>query len=122
MILEIAIVLLLTMFNGLLAMSELAIVSARPARLKVMAEQGNRGAQIALELGAEPGRFLSSVQIGITMVGVLSGAFSGAGGLSPAGGLAVSAAALPAISASIRATASSSASVSRAMSASAIGG
>lgn len=78
MILEIAIVLLLTMFNGLLAMSELAIVSARPARLKVMAEQGNRGAQIALELGAEPGRFLSSVQIGITMVGVLSGAFSGA--------------------------------------------
>lgn len=78
MILEIAIVLLLTMFNGLLAMSELAIVSARPARLRVMADQGNTGAQIALELGAEPGRFLSSVQIGITMVGVLSGAFSGA--------------------------------------------
>ncbi|MGN7869136.1 hemolysin family protein [Paracoccus sp. 22332] len=78
MLLEILIVLLLTMFNGVLAMSELAIVSARPARLKVMAAEGSRGADIALDLGAEPGRFLSSVQIGITLVGVLSGAFSGA--------------------------------------------
>ena len=78
MLLEILIVLLLTMFNGVLAMSELAIVSARPARLKVMAAEGSTGAQTALELGAEPGRFLSSVQIGITLVGVLSGAFSGA--------------------------------------------
>ncbi|WP_374301139.1 hemolysin family protein [Paracoccus sp. (in: a-proteobacteria)] len=78
MFLEILIVLLLTMFNGVLAMSELAIVSARPARLKVMAAEGSSGAQTALELGAEPGRFLSSVQIGITLVGVLSGAFSGA--------------------------------------------
>ncbi|MCZ0960774.1 hemolysin family protein [Paracoccus benzoatiresistens] len=96
MLLEILIVLLLTMFNGVLAMSELAIVSARPARLKVMAAEGSGGAQTALELGAEPGRFLSSVQIGITLVGVLSGAFSGAtlgarlaaalmeGGMSPA--------------------------------------
>ncbi|SNR26612.1 HlyC/CorC family transporter [Paracoccus sediminis] len=78
MFLEILIVLLLTMFNGVLAMSELAIVSARPARLKVMAAEGSRGAEIALDLGTEPGRFLSSVQIGITLVGVLSGAFSGA--------------------------------------------
>ncbi len=78
MLLEILIVLLLTMFNGVLAMSELAIVSARPARLKVMAAEGSTGAQTALELGAEPGRFLSSVQIGITLVGVMSGAFSGA--------------------------------------------
>ncbi|MFC3167838.1 hemolysin family protein [Paracoccus fontiphilus] len=78
MFLEILVVLLLTMFNGVLAMSELAIVSARPARLKVMAAEGSSGAQTALELGAEPGRFLSSVQIGITLVGVLSGAFSGA--------------------------------------------
>ncbi|GGF57364.1 hemolysin [Paracoccus acridae] len=78
MLLEIIIVLLLTMFNGVLAMSELAIVSARPARLKVMAAEGSRGAEIALDLGTEPGRFLSSVQIGITLVGVLSGAFSGA--------------------------------------------
>ena len=73
MLLEIIIVLLLTMFNGVLAMSELAIVSARPARLKVMAAEGSRGAEIALDLGTEPGRFLSSVQIGITLVGVLSG-------------------------------------------------
>lgn len=78
MILEIAIVLVLTLFNGLLAMSELAIVSSREARLKVMAEQGNRGAAIALRLADQPGRFLSSVQIGITLVGILSGAFSGA--------------------------------------------
>lgn len=78
MFLEIAIVIVLTLFNGLLAMSELAIVSARPARLKVMAEQGSRGAGTALRLAADPGRFLSSVQIGITLVGILSGAFSGA--------------------------------------------
>ncbi len=75
---EIAIVLVLTLLNGLLAMSELAIVSARPGRLKVMAERGDRGAAVALALAEEPGRFLSSVQIGITLVGVLSGAFSGA--------------------------------------------
>lgn len=78
MYLEILIVLLLTVLNGLLAMSELAIVSARPARLKVMAEQGRHGARVALELQEHPGRFLSAVQIGITLVGVASGAFSGA--------------------------------------------
>jgi len=78
MYLEILIVVVLTLVNGLLAMSELAIVSARPARLKVMADAGNKGARIALLLAEEPGRFLSSVQIGITLVGVLSGAFSGA--------------------------------------------
>ncbi len=59
-------------------MSELAVVSARPVRLKVMAEQGSRGARIAMQLAEDPGRFLSSVQIGITLVGILSGAFSGA--------------------------------------------
>ena len=75
---EIAIVLILILVNGILAMSEMAIVSARPARMKVMAERGDRGAAIALRLAEEPGRFLSSVQIGITLVGVLSGAFSGA--------------------------------------------
>lgn len=78
MYLEIGIVLLLTVINGVLAMSELAIVSARSARLKVMAEAGIRGAATALRLAADPGRFLSSVQIGITLVGVLAGAFSGA--------------------------------------------
>ncbi len=78
MYLELATVVLLTLINGLLSMSELAIVSARTARLKVMADQGSNGARIALRLAADPGRFLSSVQIGITLVGVLSGAISGA--------------------------------------------
>lgn len=78
MYLELATVVLLTLINGLLSMSELAIVSARTARLKVMAEQGSVGARTALRLAENPGKFLSSVQIGITLVGVLSGAFSGA--------------------------------------------
>lgn len=78
MLLEISVVLLLTVVNGLLAMSELAVVSSRPARLKVMSDQGSRGARLALKLAEHPGRFLSTVQIGITLVGVLSGAFSGA--------------------------------------------
>lgn len=78
MFLEIGIVLVLTLLNGFLAMSELAVVSARPARLRVMADQGSSGAATALRLAENPGRFLSSVQIGITLVGVLSGAFSGA--------------------------------------------
>lgn len=75
MLTEIAIVLALIAINGVLAMSELAIVSARPARLKTMA---GSGAATALRLAENPGRFLSTVQIGITLVGVLSGAFSGA--------------------------------------------
>jgi putative hemolysin len=78
MILEILIVALLILVNGTLAMSELAIVSSRPARLRAMADGGSRGAAAALRLAEDPGRFLSSVQIGITLVGVLSGAFSGA--------------------------------------------
>jgi putative hemolysin len=75
---EITIVLVLTVINGLLAMSELAVVSSRPARLKLLSDQGSRGARMALALADHPGRFLSTVQIGITLVGVLSGAFSGA--------------------------------------------
>ncbi|WP_160003558.1 hemolysin family protein [Rhizobium sp. 18055] len=78
MFLEIGIVVLLTILNGVLAMSELAVVSSRPARLKVLADHGSRGAAQAIKLAENPGRFLSSVQIGITLVGVLSGAFSGA--------------------------------------------
>ncbi|RYE49888.1 MAG: HlyC/CorC family transporter [Hyphomicrobiales bacterium] len=78
MFLEILIVAVLTLVNGLLAMSELAVVSSRPARLKVLAAEGKRGATVALKLQEDPGKFLSSVQIGITLVGVLSGAFSGA--------------------------------------------
>ncbi|MFZ1663298.1 MAG: CNNM domain-containing protein, partial [Paracoccaceae bacterium] len=78
MYIEILIVVLLTVLNGLLSMSELAVVSSRPTRLRVMADQGRRGARTALALQEHPGRFLSAVQIGITLVGVLSGAFSGA--------------------------------------------
>lgn len=78
MALEILIVVVLILCNGLLAMSELAVVSARPARLKVMANDGNKGAAIALKLAEDPGKFLSSAQVGISLIGVLSGAFSGA--------------------------------------------
>jgi putative hemolysin len=78
MYIEIAIVVFLTLINGLLAMSELAIVSARPARMKLLADKGSTGAATAIELAEDPGRFLSSVQIGITLVGILAGAFSGA--------------------------------------------
>ncbi|MDW6022368.1 hemolysin family protein [Mesorhizobium sp. BAC0120] len=75
---EIGIVVLLIVLNGLLAMSELAVVSSRPARLKAMIDRNVRGARRALDLSSDPGRFLSTVQMGITLVGVLSGAFSGA--------------------------------------------
>lgn len=78
MYLEIAILLFLVCLNGVLAMSELAVVSSRAARLRTRAERGDRGARTALELSEDPGRFLSTVQIGITLVGILSGAFSGA--------------------------------------------
>lgn len=78
MLTEILIVVALTIVNGLLAMSELAVVSSRTARLKVLSDQGNKGAATAMRLAEDPGRFLSTVQIGITLVGVLSGAFSGA--------------------------------------------
>ncbi len=78
MFIEIGVVLLLTLLNGVLAMSELAVVSSRPAKLRVMADRGSRGAAAAIRLSEDPGRFLSSVQIGITLVGVLAGAFSGA--------------------------------------------
>ncbi|MDO5657346.1 MAG: hemolysin family protein [Paracoccus sp. (in: a-proteobacteria)] len=76
--LEIAIIIALTLINGSLAMAELALVSARPMRLRQMAEGGARGAATALRLMERPGRVLSTVQIGITLVGVLNGAFSGA--------------------------------------------
>jgi putative hemolysin len=77
-VLELGIAFLLILLNGLFALSELAIVSARKARLKAMADTGRAGASTALKLAEEPGRFLSTVQIGITLVGILAGAFSGA--------------------------------------------
>ena len=75
---EIAVVLLLVLLNGLFAMSELAIVSSRRARLKPLADRGHRGARRALRLAEEPTRFLATVQIGITLVGIIAGAYSGA--------------------------------------------
>jgi putative hemolysin len=75
---ELGIVTILIVTNGLLSMSELAIVSARPARLAALAERSVKGSRRALALASDPGKFLSTVQIGITLIGVLSGAFSGA--------------------------------------------
>src|SRR3954465_975475 len=75
---ELGIVTVLIVTNGLLSMSELAIVSARPARLAALAERSVKGSRRALALASDPGKFLSTVQIGITLIGVLSGAFSGA--------------------------------------------
>jgi len=64
--------------NGVLSMSELAIVSSREARLKALARAGSRGAQCALDLASDPGRFLSTAQSGITLIAIFAGAFSGA--------------------------------------------
>jgi putative hemolysin len=77
-VLELIVAILLIALNGVFALSELAVVSARRPRLKAMVEQRRKGASAALSLAEEPGRFLSTVQIGITLVGILAGAFSGA--------------------------------------------
>lgn len=74
---QLIIVLVLIVANGLFSMAEIAVVSARKARLQQLAEEGDRRAQAALDLAAAPGRFLSTIQIGITLVGILTGAFSG---------------------------------------------
>ncbi|WP_336486568.1 hemolysin family protein [Methylobacterium nigriterrae] len=76
--LELAVAVALIALNGVFALSELAVVSSRKARLRAMAQDRRRGAAAALALAEEPGRFLSTVQIGITLVGILSGAVSGA--------------------------------------------
>src|SRR5262245_22636275 len=78
LLIELAIIVALILLNGLFAMAELAIVSSRRARLQTMIDREVVGARRALALASDPGRFLSTVQIGITLVGVLSGAFSGA--------------------------------------------
>jgi putative hemolysin len=67
----------LIVLNGLFAMSELAIVSAKPARLKAAADKGSKAAQAALALQGDPGKFLSTVQSGITIVAIIAGAYSG---------------------------------------------
>lgn len=74
---EITLILLLITLNGLLAMSELAVASSRAAKLRSLADQRVKGARRALALASDPGRFLSTVQIGITLIGILAGAFSG---------------------------------------------
>src|SRR6185503_4858138 len=76
--LDVVLILALIVLNGVLALSELAIVSSRDARLRAMARGGSRGAQCALDLASEPGRFLSTVQSGITLISIINGAFSGA--------------------------------------------
>jgi putative hemolysin len=76
--LDVLLILALIAVNGILSMSELAIVSAREARLKAMAKNGSSGAKCALDLAADPGRFLSTVQSGITLISIFAGAFSGA--------------------------------------------
>jgi len=78
MAIEITIIIGLLLANGVFAMTELALVSARRTKLKRMADSGDAGAAMALELAQEPTRFLSTVQAGITLVGVLAGAFGGA--------------------------------------------
>jgi putative hemolysin len=75
----------LVVLNGLFSMSELAIVSARPARLKLLIERGNRGARAALALAEDPGKLLSTAQIGITLIALLTGAFSEASLGGPVG-------------------------------------
>src|ERR671918_790059 len=74
---EILFIMLLIMANGIFAMSEIALVAARKSRLQDRAEKGDHKAKAALELANQPNQFLSTVQIGITLVGILAGAFGG---------------------------------------------
>ncbi|KTE21019.1 DNA-binding protein [Sphingopyxis sp. H050] len=75
---DVAIIAILVLLNGAFAMSELAIVSSRDPRLQAAEKRGSRGARLARQLASDPGRFLSTVQVGITLIGVLTGAYSGA--------------------------------------------
>lgn len=76
--LEVLLIILLIIVNGIFSMSELAIVSAKKLRLQHLAKEGDTSAAAALELANDPNRFLSTIQIGITLVGVFTGAFGGA--------------------------------------------
>ncbi|SDB68420.1 hemolysin family protein [Belnapia rosea] len=84
-LIELAILLLLVVLNGIFAMSELAIVSARRGRLMAMQRRGSIGAEAALALAEDPQRFLPTVQIGISLVGILAGVFGGARLAGPLG-------------------------------------
>lgn len=74
---EIVIIILLILLNGLLSMSEIALVSSRQARLETEARRGSRAARTALKLTGDPDKFLSTIQIGITLIGILTGLYSG---------------------------------------------
>jgi putative hemolysin len=75
---EIIIIILLILLNGIFAMSEIAVVSSRKSKLQARANEGDKSAKAALDLAKSPNRFLSTVQIGITLVGIFAGAFGGA--------------------------------------------
>ena len=75
LLIAIVVVLLLVVLNGLFAMTELAVVSSRKSKLQARAERGDRGARAALKLSEEPTQFLSAVQVGITLIGILAGAY-----------------------------------------------
>jgi putative hemolysin len=74
---EFIIIIILILINGFFAMSEISLVSARRSRLEASAKKGNAGAKKAVELAENPGRFLSTVQVGITLIGILTGLFGG---------------------------------------------
>ncbi len=78
LLLEISILIFLILLNGVFALSELAIVSSRRERLQMLVDEGNKGASIALAMAREPTALLSTVQVGITLIGILAGAFGGA--------------------------------------------
>src|SRR5579859_4680732 len=75
---EVIIVLFLILLNGMFAMAEIAVVSSRKSKLQKLANEGNKNAQTALNLAKSPNRFLPTMQIGITLIGVFAGAFGGA--------------------------------------------
>ena len=74
---ELLIILLLILLNGVFSMSEIALISARKSRLETSAKKGNKNAKAALDLANSPNKFLSTVQIGITLIGILTGIYSG---------------------------------------------
>lgn len=74
---ELVIIIILILLNGFLSMSEVALISTKKSRLKHLAEEGNKNAEIALQMAENPNRFFSTVQVGITLIGILTGAFGG---------------------------------------------
>jgi putative hemolysin len=82
---DVVIIAILVLLNGVFAMSELAVVSSRDSRLQAAEKRGSRGAAVARKLAADPGRFLSTVQVGITLIGIVAGAYSGSSLGGPVG-------------------------------------